>query len=152
MRAQEAQISWPSTMFPSSCGDAEVSTRSVPPHPMHLNHSRDFKFIPSGNSLQQRIARQRAPERLSPRNLHSSRNNAESEKCSSLFRPWIRNQLSEVRCCTAINPRYWQRSQPPLPLPKGVSFARMVLQSIAGKERPVRSKAIHKQRIAITPT
>jgi hypothetical protein len=52
-RPQEEQISWPSAMLPLFRAGAPISTRSGAPHPTHLNHSRDLKFIPSSDSLHQ---------------------------------------------------------------------------------------------------
>src|SRR5579862_518669 len=50
-RPHDMQVSFPSLIVPPlSAGEAE-SARRVAPHPMHLNHSTDFKFIPRRSSL-----------------------------------------------------------------------------------------------------
>src|SRR5580700_6322304 len=47
----DVQVNFPSEMAPFfSAGEAD-STRRGAPHPMHLSHSTDFKFIPGRSSL-----------------------------------------------------------------------------------------------------
>jgi hypothetical protein len=50
-RPQDVQVSCPSVMFPSFATRETASARRAAPHPMHLSHSTDFKFIPARNSL-----------------------------------------------------------------------------------------------------
>src|SRR5512135_703666 len=52
-RPQDEQINCPSVTIPLFWAEASDSARRGAPHPMHLSHSTELKFISSSNSSHQ---------------------------------------------------------------------------------------------------